>query len=85
MSSWLLGWGPGAAEPMLPSGCGFISADLMNSWGFSGSVLVSLHLHFFSSRNEITSVKVDKFSLTLIPDTGMRLSIEVDLGITSAP
>ncbi|NXD02014.1 TENP protein, partial [Certhia familiaris] len=38
-----------------------------------------------SSRNQITSVKVDKFSLTLIPDTGMRLSIEVDLGITSAP
>ncbi|NWU03652.1 TENP protein, partial [Urocynchramus pylzowi] len=37
------------------------------------------------SRNQITSVKVDKFSLTLIPDTGMRLSIEVDLGITSAP
>ncbi|NWW59241.1 TENP protein, partial [Ifrita kowaldi] len=38
-----------------------------------------------SSRNQITSVKVDKFSLTLIPDTGMRLNIEVDLGITSAP
>uniref|UniRef100_A0A8C3MR41 Uncharacterized protein n=1 Tax=Geospiza parvula TaxID=87175 RepID=A0A8C3MR41_GEOPR len=38
-----------------------------------------------SSRNHITSVKVDKFSLTLVPDTGMRLSIEVDLGITSAP
>ncbi|XP_066417960.1 BPI fold-containing family B member 2 [Molothrus aeneus] len=37
------------------------------------------------SRNQIISVKVDKFSLTLIPDTGMRLSIEVDLGITSAP
>ncbi|NWZ96657.1 TENP protein, partial [Nesospiza acunhae] len=38
-----------------------------------------------SSRNQIISVKVDKFSLTLVPDTGMRLSIEVDLGITSAP
>ncbi|NXF22755.1 TENP protein, partial [Rhodinocichla rosea] len=38
-----------------------------------------------SSRNQIISVKVDKFSLTLIPDTGMRLSIEVDLGIASAP
>ncbi|NXX36475.1 TENP protein, partial [Nicator chloris] len=38
-----------------------------------------------SSRNQIISVKVDEFSLTLIPDTGMRLSIEVDLGITSAP
>ncbi|NXS25000.1 TENP protein, partial [Mystacornis crossleyi] len=37
------------------------------------------------SRNQIISVKVDNFSLTLIPDTGMRLSIEVDLGITSAP
>ncbi|NWW15802.1 TENP protein, partial [Falcunculus frontatus] len=38
-----------------------------------------------SSRNQIISVKADKFSLTLVPDTGMRLSIEVDLGITSAP
>ncbi|NWQ61333.1 TENP protein, partial [Neopipo cinnamomea] len=38
-----------------------------------------------SSRNQITAVKVDEFSLTLIPDTGMRLSIDVDLGITSAP
>ncbi|NWR35584.1 TENP protein, partial [Tachuris rubrigastra] len=37
------------------------------------------------SRNQINSVKVDEFSLTLIPDTGMRLSIDVDLGITSAP
>ncbi|NXI26598.1 TENP protein, partial [Sterrhoptilus dennistouni] len=38
-----------------------------------------------SSRSQITSIKVDKFSLTLIPDTGMRLNIEVDLGITSGP
>ncbi|XP_027553373.1 protein TENP-like [Neopelma chrysocephalum] len=38
-----------------------------------------------SSRNQINSVKVDDFSLTLVPDTGMRLSIDVDLGITSAP
>ncbi|NWU06268.1 TENP protein, partial [Cephalopterus ornatus] len=37
------------------------------------------------SRNQINAVKVDEFSLTLIPDTGMRLSINVDLGITSAP
>uniref|UniRef100_A0A8C5X4T8 Lipid-binding serum glycoprotein C-terminal domain-containing protein n=1 Tax=Malurus cyaneus samueli TaxID=2593467 RepID=A0A8C5X4T8_9PASS len=37
------------------------------------------------SRKQIISVKVDEFSLTVIPDTGMRLSIEVDLGITSAP
>ncbi|NXY16157.1 TENP protein, partial [Atrichornis clamosus] len=38
-----------------------------------------------SSRNQIISVKVEEFSLTLIPDTGMRLSIEVDLGIAPAP
>ncbi|TRZ20801.1 hypothetical protein HGM15179_006279 [Zosterops borbonicus] len=38
-----------------------------------------------SSRSQITSIKVDKFSLTLIPDTGMRLNIEVDLAITSGP
>ncbi|NXU87991.1 TENP protein, partial [Xiphorhynchus elegans] len=42
-------------------------------------------LAFPSSRNQINTVKVDEFSLTLIPDTGMRLSIDVDLGITSAP
>ncbi|NXC23477.1 TENP protein, partial [Campylorhamphus procurvoides] len=39
----------------------------------------------FPSRNQINTVKVDEFSLTLIPNTGMRLSIDVDLGITSAP
>ncbi|NXM69702.1 TENP protein, partial [Serilophus lunatus] len=37
------------------------------------------------SRNQINTVKVDEFSLTLIPDTGLRLSIDVDLGITAAP
>uniref|UniRef100_A0A8C5TPA8 Lipid-binding serum glycoprotein C-terminal domain-containing protein n=1 Tax=Malurus cyaneus samueli TaxID=2593467 RepID=A0A8C5TPA8_9PASS len=55
--------------------------------GFLGtvhhSVLISQHLPFHSSRKQIISVKVDEFSLTVIPDTGMRLSIEVDLGITS--
>ncbi|KAM6378677.1 BPI fold-containing family B member 2 [Pluvialis apricaria] len=38
-----------------------------------------------SSRNQINSVKVAEMSLTLIPDTGLRLSINVDLGITPAP
>ncbi|NXR71882.1 TENP protein, partial [Pycnonotus jocosus] len=37
------------------------------------------------NRSQIISVKVDKLSLTLIPDTGMQLSIEVDLGTTSGP
>ncbi|NWT04078.1 TENP protein, partial [Mionectes macconnelli] len=36
-------------------------------------------------RSQINTVKVDEFSLTLVRDTGMRLSIDVDLGITSAP
>ncbi|KFM07737.1 Protein TENP, partial [Aptenodytes forsteri] len=35
-------------------------------------------------RNQINSVKVAEFSLLLIPDTGLRLSIDVDLGITPA-
>ncbi|NWR82862.1 TENP protein, partial [Furnarius figulus] len=39
----------------------------------------------FPSRNQINTVKVDEFSLTLIPNTGMRLSIDVDLSITPAP
>nr|XP_009511144.1 PREDICTED: protein TENP-like [Phalacrocorax carbo] len=38
-----------------------------------------------SSRNQINSVKVAELSLSLIPDTGLRLSIDVDLGITPAP
>ncbi|XP_074965169.1 BPI fold-containing family B member 2 [Phalacrocorax aristotelis] len=37
------------------------------------------------SRNQINSVKVAELSLSLIPDTGLRLSIDVDLGITPAP
>ncbi|NWS59293.1 TENP protein, partial [Chunga burmeisteri] len=37
------------------------------------------------SRNQINSVKVTELSLSLIPDTGLRLSIDVDLGVTPAP
>ncbi|KAK4812685.1 hypothetical protein QYF61_012195 [Mycteria americana] len=38
-----------------------------------------------SSRNQVNSVKVAELSLSLIPDTGLRLSIDADLGITPAP
>ncbi|NXL03484.1 TENP protein, partial [Mesembrinibis cayennensis] len=38
-----------------------------------------------SSRNQINSVKVTELSLSLVPDSGLRLSIDVDLGITPAP
>ncbi|KFR04299.1 Protein TENP, partial [Nipponia nippon] len=37
------------------------------------------------SRNQINSVKVTELSLSLVPDSGLRLSIDVDLGITPAP
>ncbi|KFP38862.1 Protein TENP, partial [Chlamydotis macqueenii] len=37
------------------------------------------------SRNQINSVKVTELSLALIPDAGLRLSIDVDLGVTPAP
>ncbi|NXI91030.1 TENP protein, partial [Psophia crepitans] len=37
------------------------------------------------SRNQVNSVKVAELSLSLIPDTGLRLSIDVDLGVTPAP
>ncbi|NXN24648.1 TENP protein, partial [Nycticryphes semicollaris] len=42
---------------------------------------------FYSStnRNQIDSVTVAELTLTLIPDTGLRLSIDVDLGVTPAP
>ncbi|NWT45464.1 TENP protein, partial [Chroicocephalus maculipennis] len=36
-------------------------------------------------RNQVTSVTVAELTLTLIPDAGLRLSIDVDLGITPAP
>ncbi|NXC70249.1 TENP protein, partial [Anhinga anhinga] len=41
--------------------------------------------HFSVHGNQINSVKVAELSLSLIPDTGLRLSIDVDLGITPAP
>ncbi|NXH65660.1 TENP protein, partial [Hydrobates tethys] len=37
------------------------------------------------SRNQIDSITVAEMSLSLIPDTGLQLSIDVDLGITPAP
>ncbi|NXE11510.1 TENP protein, partial [Lophotis ruficrista] len=43
------------------------------------------HLHFCSSRNQINSVKVTELSLALIPDAGLRLSIDVDLSVVPAP
>ncbi|XP_074776717.1 protein TENP-like [Athene noctua] len=38
-----------------------------------------------SSRNRVTSVTVAALSLSLVPDAGLRLSIDVDLGVTPAP
>ncbi|XP_029864630.1 protein TENP-like [Aquila chrysaetos chrysaetos] len=38
-----------------------------------------------SGRNQINSVKVTELSLSLIPNAGLRLTIDVDLGITPAP
>ncbi|NWU67060.1 TENP protein, partial [Pterocles burchelli] len=40
---------------------------------------------FCSSRNQITSVNVTELSLSLVPHTGLRLSIDADLGVTPAP
>ncbi|NXI50335.1 TENP protein, partial [Chloroceryle aenea] len=37
------------------------------------------------SRNQIKSVEVIDLSLSLIPDTGLRLSMDVDLGVSPAP
>ncbi|NXT74464.1 TENP protein, partial [Zapornia atra] len=37
------------------------------------------------SRNQIQSVTVAELSLSLIPHTGLQLSIHVDLGVTPAP
>ncbi|KFP03976.1 Protein TENP, partial [Calypte anna] len=37
------------------------------------------------SRNQINSVRVSELSLSLIPDSGLRLSISADLSISSSP
>ncbi|XP_075023033.1 protein TENP-like [Calonectris borealis] len=37
------------------------------------------------SRNQINSIEIAELSLSLIPDTGLRLSLAVDLGITPTP
>ncbi|KFV68368.1 Protein TENP, partial [Dryobates pubescens] len=37
------------------------------------------------SRNSIASVNVSELSLSLVPHAGLRLSIDADLGISSAP
>ncbi|KFO88345.1 Protein TENP, partial [Buceros rhinoceros silvestris] len=37
------------------------------------------------SRKQINSVKVSKLTLSLIPHSGLRLNIDVDLGVTTAP
>ncbi|NXT42436.1 TENP protein, partial [Pelecanoides urinatrix] len=36
-------------------------------------------------RNQINSIEIPELSLSLIPDTGLRLSLAVDLGITPTP
>ncbi|NXL37882.1 TENP protein, partial [Glaucidium brasilianum] len=38
-----------------------------------------------SGRNQVTAVTVAALTLSLVPDAGLRLSIDVDLGVTSAP
>ncbi|NXS74342.1 TENP protein, partial [Pandion haliaetus] len=73
---------PDCGGILTPSGLSYSKFGARTS---HASVLVSQHLHFCSSRNQITSVKVTELSLSLIPDTGLRLSIVVDLGITPAP
>ncbi|NXW87331.1 TENP protein, partial [Alopecoenas beccarii] len=37
------------------------------------------------SRKQINSVKVTELSLSLVPDAGLRLSVDVDLDVTPAP
>ncbi|KFQ37757.1 Protein TENP, partial [Mesitornis unicolor] len=37
------------------------------------------------SRNQVTAVSVAQLSLSLVPDTGLRLSIDVDLSVATAP
>ncbi|NXR08711.1 TENP protein, partial [Semnornis frantzii] len=40
---------------------------------------------FCSSRKQVSSVNVSRLALALVPHAGLRLSIDADLGISSAP
>ncbi|XP_063206069.1 protein TENP-like [Chroicocephalus ridibundus] len=68
------------AEVSKPHAETILRQDLMAS-----TVPDLIHVSPKPSRNQVTSVTVAELTLTLIPDAGLRLSIDVDLGITPAP
>ncbi|NXO00441.1 TENP protein, partial [Rhinopomastus cyanomelas] len=79
---------PDCGGILSPSGLSYYLTDV---WGlpYCGvacrSVLLPRQLPFCSLRNQITSVTVVELTLSLIAHSGLQLSINVDLGITSAP
>ncbi|KAF1667891.1 Protein TENP, partial [Aptenodytes patagonicus] len=72
---------PDCGGILTPSGLSYRKSGPRNSHAVSRE---GRQQHLSVRRNQINSVKVAEFSLLLIPDTGLRLSIDVDLGITPA-
>ncbi|NXF47384.1 TENP protein, partial [Oceanites oceanicus] len=67
------------------------SAGIITPLGLSYRNSRGLHtslcrrLRFSSSRDQLSSIKVAELALSLIPYSGLRLNVDVDLGITPTP
>ncbi|NXL61283.1 TENP protein, partial [Chordeiles acutipennis] len=70
---------PDCGGILTPSGLSYRESGARSLSGEGGQQLPS------GCRNQVNSVKVSELSLSLVPDAGLRLSIDVDLGITPAP
>ncbi|KAF1556333.1 Protein TENP, partial [Eudyptula albosignata] len=73
---------PDCGGILTPSGLSYRKSGPRNSHAVSRE---GRQQHLSVRRNQINSIKVAELSLSLIPDTGLRLSSNVDLSITPAP
>ncbi|NXG67390.1 TENP protein, partial [Hemiprocne comata] len=78
---------PDCGGILTPSGLSYCKSGPCISCTVSreGRQSALLTLPFCSSRNQINSVTVAELSLSLIPDAGLRLSIDADLSISPIP
>ncbi|KAF1405828.1 Protein TENP, partial [Spheniscus humboldti] len=72
---------PDCGGILTPSGLSYRKSGPRNSHAVSRE---GRQQHLSVRRNQINSIKVAELSLSLIPDTGLRLSSNVDLSITPA-
>ncbi|KAF1476586.1 Protein TENP, partial [Eudyptula minor novaehollandiae] len=73
---------PDCGGILTPSGLSYRKSGPRNSHAVSRE---GRQQHLSVRRNQINSIKVAELSLSLIPDTGLRLSSNVDLSVTPAP